>query len=176
MEKMVKPSKATQLPKTLAEKIALRNHRPLTTGEREFLQTIYHDTIDYDLVKIQKGLFLKINTSAMVVDNSISFRERFYSEDFTQNPRQNLLALLAHEACHVWQFQNLHYFWAKAVLEHLWYRKRVYDYLPKENTILTDYRFEQQGKIVQDYVQGNHPQRELLERIIRGAIERADVS
>ncbi len=162
------------LPKTLFEKLLLRNHRPLTPGEREFLKTVYHDTIDYDLVKIQKGLFLKVSSGAMVVDNSISFRERFYSDDFTQNPKQNLLALLAHEACHVWQFQNLHYFWAKAVLEHLWYRKRVYDYQPQENTILTDYRFEQQGKIIQDYVQGNHPQHGLLGRIIEGAIKKCE--
>jgi hypothetical protein len=167
-----KPTSSTNsIPKTLFEKLLLRNHRPLTTGEREFLQTVYCDTIDYDLVKIQKGLFLRLPTGAMVIDNSISFREKYYSADFTKNPKQNMLALLAHEACHVWQFQNLRYFWPKAALEHLWHHKRVYVYVPRENTILTDYRFEQQGKIVQDYVQGNHPQHELLGRIIRGAID-----
>ena len=163
------------LSKTFAEKLLLRNFRLLTAGEREFLKTIFHDTIDYDRVKIQKGLFLKINTGAMVVDNSISFKENLYAADFTQNPRQNLLALLAHEACHVWQFQNLRYCWPLAVLEHIRYRGRVYDYQPRENTILTDYRYEQQGRIVQDYVGGKHPQRALLEEIIEGAMERMSV-
>ena len=161
--------------KTLFEKLLLRNHRPLTPGEREFLQTVFHDTIDYDRVKIQKGLFVKLPTGAMVVDNSISFKEKYYLDDFTRNPKQNLLALLAHEACHVWQFQNLRYRWPLAALEHLRYRQRVYDYLPREGTILTDYRYEQQGRIVQDYVGGKHPQRGLLGDIIEGAIARASV-
>lgn len=156
--------------KTFGEKLLLRHPRRLTAGKRDFLKTIFYDTIDYDLVKIQQGLFLKLPTGAMVVDNSISFKEKFYSDDFSKTPRRNLLALLAHETCHVWQFQNLRYRWPQAVLEHLRYRGRVYDYQPRENTILTDYRFEQQGKIVQDYVGGKHPQHELLGRIIYGAI------
>ena len=70
-----------------------------------------------------------------------------------------------HELVHVWQYQNLRkYHWTRAGLEHVTHFRRVYEYeLPardlSENPIahesagaaFLDYRYEQQGRLVQDY-------------------------
>jgi hypothetical protein len=118
---------------------------------------------------------------AVCIDNRVFFPRCRYREDFgierPDDPASSSdgdkmdLAWLVHECCHAWQFQAKvgRYRWYKALLEHIQYGAAVYDYDINEKDCLTDYRFEQQGQIVQDYAwlylrAGHHPGGALADR------------
>jgi hypothetical protein len=126
--------------------------RKLCHNELSILKSIYYNEIDYETIKITTDhIFSKLlkKYSAIVFDNTIVFTKKSYKEDFSLN--LNSMALLVHEVCHVWQFQNLNYRWYKAGIEHLKFGKSTYIYSIANKTKLTDFRFEQQGEIVADY-------------------------
>jgi hypothetical protein len=126
--------------------------RKLNVGEIEILQSIYYNDIDYDIVVItNEHLFSQLlkRFSAIVFDNTIVFTKKSYTEDFSKSIHE--MALLVHEICHVWQYQNLNYRWFKAGYEHIKYRHSTYTYFITDQKRLTDFRFEQQGEIMADY-------------------------
>lgn len=126
--------------------------RRLNENELNILKLLYFNEIDYNKVLItNEHIFSKLlkKYSGIVFDNTIVFTNKSYKDDFSKNTSD--MALLVHEMCHVWQYQNLNYRWYKAGLEHLKYRKNTYKYQISEHTKLTDYRFEQQGEILADY-------------------------
>jgi hypothetical protein len=101
--------------------------RKLNVGEIEILQSIYYNDIDYDIVVItNEHLFSQLlkRFSAIVFDNTIVFTKKSYTEDFSKSIHE--MALLVHEICHVWQYQNLNYRWFKAGYEHIKYRHSTY--------------------------------------------------
>lgn len=126
--------------------------RKLNNNELKILKTIFYNTIDYSKVKlINKHLYSKLlrKYSGIVFDNTIIFSNRNYRDDFSINTWD--MALLVHEMCHVWQYQNLKYRWYKAGLEHIKFGKQTYKYNILDHNKLTKYRFEQQGEIMADY-------------------------
>ena len=91
---------------------------------------------------------------ALVVGNTVFFDREYYSSDISQSPINSDRWLMAHELTHVWQYQNRDmtgYSFAKVVSEHVRFGDDVYDYTLVNGKRFTDYRFEQQGKIVECY-------------------------
>ena len=126
--------------------------RKLNNNELTILKSLYFNEIDYDKVILtNQHLFSKLlkKYSAIVFDNTIVFTKKSYKDDFSINTES--MALLVHEMCHVWQYQNLNYRWYKAGIEHLKFGKSTYSYNIADHKKLTDFRFEQQGDIMADY-------------------------
>ncbi len=90
-----------------------------------------------------------IAAGKLVLANKIIYPVRAWRPDFSATAD---MALLCHETCHIWQSQNIpRYNALRAGLEHLRYGDRVYEYSIRTHERLTDYRFEQQGQILQDW-------------------------
>ncbi len=126
--------------------------RKLHNNELSILKPLYFKEVDYDKVIITtEHLFSKLlrGYSGIVFDNTIVFTKKSYRDDFSKTTSD--MALLVHEMCHVWQYQNLNYRWYKAGVEHVKYGKSTYLYNISEHKRLTDFRFEQQGEVMADY-------------------------
>lgn len=110
--------------------------------------------MDYEKIRLRRGLLLTIRGSAVTIDNTVSFSKNSYFQDFSLNESIGPLSLLAHEVTHVWQYQNRvrGYWWMKAALEHLRHGSHVYEYRLDRSKSLEEYRYEQQAQIVQDYI------------------------
>lgn len=126
--------------------------RGFSPGERAQLRAIYFDSINYDDVVVTGRHFFSpflSSQSAMTLANKIIYPVRAWRPDFSATAD---MALLCHETCHIWQSQNIpRYNALRAGLEHLRYGDRVYEYSIRTHERLTDYRFEQQGQILQDW-------------------------
>ncbi|MCD4665013.1 MAG: hypothetical protein K8R68_07050 [Bacteroidales bacterium] len=150
--------------------------RKLTTNELRILKSIFYVDVEYSKVKLtNQHLFsyLLKKYSAIVFDNTIVFSKLAYKNDFSINTGS--MALLVHEICHIWQYQNLNYRWIKAGIEHLKFGKSTYSYNIADHKKLTDYRFEQQGEIMADYYklkQKNSPKVKVYEDIIYQVINK----
>ncbi len=101
---------------------------------------------------------LRNKSNAMVIKNNIYYKSDAYKADlaagFPTNVFVDDLDLLGHEIMHVWQYQNRDrtgYSLLAVALEHIRYSD-PYDYHIVPGKKFLDYRFEQQGRIVQDYV------------------------
>jgi len=119
-----------------------------------WLKALFGSSVDYEKIRLKRGLLLTVRGSAVTIDNTVSFSKDSYSLDFSLVESIGLLSLLAHEVTHVWQYQNRvrGYWWMKAALEHIRHRSQVYHYRLDRRKSLDEYRFEQQAQIVQDYV------------------------
>ncbi len=150
--------------------------RKLNNNELQILKSIYFDTINYNKIKLtNQHLFSKLlkKYSGIVFDNTIVFTKKSYKDDFSIN--DGSMALLVHEMCHVWQYQNLNYRWYKAGMEHLKFAKSTYYYNIADHKKLTDFRFEQQGEIMADYFRlkkGNSPKVAVYEEVVYSSINR----
>jgi len=149
--------------------------RGLTAGEVTLLRGVFHDAIDYSLMRVRKGSLLTIAAAAVTLDNLVSFNPSGYFEDFASAPREHQ-GIFIHEGVHVWQYQRRvrNYSWPKAAWEHLRYGKAAYDYVLDRRKALTDYRFEQMGQIVQDFflLPPDAPERAAYEEVIYRSISR----
>ena len=126
--------------------------RKLTDNEIKLLQSIYFNEVDFTKVRITKKhlfSFLLRKFSGITFGNKIIFTKKSYRLDFSETISDS--ALLVHEICHVWQYQNTNYWWFKAMLEHIKFGKDVYKYELTENKYFNNYRYEQQGEIMADY-------------------------
>lgn len=129
--------------------------RRLTEGEiNQLREKVFGSTVDYSLIRLVRNSPLTWSGCFVVIDNHIHVPECAWCGDFAS---PMVPPVLFHEVTHVWQFQNRHlkelknYWWGKAGLEHILY-KNPYLYQIIDGRRLTNYRFEQQGKIVQDYI------------------------
>jgi len=126
--------------------------RRLNNNEIKILKSLYFNEIDYDKVILtNQHIFSKIlkKYRGIVFDNTIVFTKKSYKDDFSLNTGS--MALLVHEMCHVWQYQNLNYRWFKAGIEHIKFGRSTYSYNIADHKKMIDFRFEQQGNIMADY-------------------------
>ncbi|MCD4793594.1 MAG: hypothetical protein K8R54_10195 [Bacteroidales bacterium] len=150
--------------------------RKLNNKEVQILKSLYFNEIDYEKVKLtNQHLFSHLlkKYSGIVFDNTIVFTKKSYKDDFSINTEST--ALLVHEMCHVWQYQNLNYRWIKAGIEHIKFGKSTYKYNIADHKKLTDFRFEQQGDIMADYFRlkrMNSPKAKIYEDVIYQVIEK----
>ena len=154
-----------------------RASRSLTDGEKHLLSTVYGSSVDYSRIRIRKGCIVEVFAAAITLNNLICFSEEYYSDDFSKTGNFYSIPILFHEVCHVWQYQNhiKYYWWFKALLEQLMYGSHVYDYVLDPAKCLVDYRFEQMGKILQDYIYAiifQSPQLPVYEKIIYCSIKK----
>ncbi|SMX30130.1 hypothetical protein TRP8649_04270 [Pelagimonas phthalicica] len=105
-----------------------------------------------------KAKTVTVSPAATVLFNKTLYRKDLYSQDFMAGwPEQIDLfyaMLLAHEATHVWQWQNrarTGYHPLKALREHA-NSADPYLFDPDNTKSFLDYGYEQQGSIVEEYV------------------------
>lgn len=153
--------------------------RFITLGEYEFLQPIFRQTLRYERLRVVQSVLLpRFKVRGLVLGQTIRIAPDEYYADFSRAPLA-ARALFAHEVTHVWQRQNLAYHEGRALMEHVRHRGTVYHYEADPDLELTDYRFEQQGSIVQDYVyrREKYPREAhwpMLERTIHRSIDRLE--
>ncbi|MBV2360024.1 hypothetical protein KUH32_09580 [Thalassococcus sp. CAU 1522] len=106
----------------------------------------------------QGGKTVTVSPGATVLFNTVLFREDLYLPDYLPGwpDTVNLYAamLFAHEATHVWQWQNrarTGYHPLKALREHAT-SDDPYLFDPDTSGRFLDYGYEQQGSIVEEYV------------------------
>ncbi len=121
-----------------------------------------------------------VGPAAMVIHNKVYFSDDWYLEDYLPNYPQELdlvtAMLFAHEITHVWQWQNRSktgYTPMRAAREH---RSAADPYLYEINTKtrFSDYAYEQQASIVEEYVccaalDPEAPRTKRIERLLKGA-------
>jgi len=158
--------------------------RPLQPAEVGFLRNLYGEEIDVSRVRVHPGLVAVTRTApipprvtcssrlypprpgptatgaapAMTVFSTVLVRSDWHERDLTGGWPEvldlDLAMLLAHEALHVWQWQNRDrtgYHPILAAREHV----RIADpYLfdPATRAAFTDFGYEQQGAIVEEYL------------------------
>ncbi len=116
------------------------------------------------------GLF---GADALTIGNKVFFDQFLW--DFSTSIYEEDRWLMAHELVHVWQWQNrdrLGYSFSKIIAEHIEFGDEVYEYSLKSGKRFTEYRFEQQGQIVQCFAQlrfthPNDPATERHRQVIR---------
>lgn len=82
--------------------------RPITAGEREMIEPLYKDSINYGDVHIFNGEYLpfgfQFDNYVMAPNGNIYFPEGLFREDFSSSDLIDK-ATFAHEMGHVWQHQ-----------------------------------------------------------------------
>ena len=159
--------------------------RNLTPNEAAFLGTVQGNNIEYEKVRIVRGGVqdLRKGFGAMATGNVIHFNRSNYRNDFVPTGPGEVSyledrILLAHEATHVWQFQNLDLTGCtlgKMIDEHRLFKDHVYEYSkpPSPSKAFLSYRCEQQAEIVGDWVElreRQDPSAPIYERLIRSAM------
>lgn len=124
------------------------NTRPLSQEEQVLAQSIFHSTLQYDLIRIDDRAKMGTRTLALayVSFNTINYRKVIKK------------AIFIHELMHIWQFQHFGSIYiAKAITAQR--SKAGYDYGGVENLYrvmlrggrLLEFNFEQQADIIEDY-------------------------
>lgn len=95
--------------------------RQLEPEEQRFLERIYGESIDYDVIRIKEGKagLLSLNDRPFVLGNTIYMKNNVWDTDCaalgtlavqatsgTSTDCHIYYATLVHEVCHVWQLQN----------------------------------------------------------------------
>ncbi len=121
------------------------NRRTLTDGERTILEKLYGESINYDEVRIKHGGILMIIYPGLTIGNTITFPRHWEADTLKKQ------ALLVHEGCHIWQYQNfgLGYI-PRALLETLTERN-AYSVNFDEAKSFREYDIEEQCEIVAEY-------------------------
>jgi hypothetical protein len=135
-------------------------------------------TLDVELS--QAASLILARPEAVTVCNDIYYLQN-YADDFLSGWPRSInvgdASLLAHEMTHVWQYQNrglTGYSLVKVIAEHLRH-KDPYAYSIEPGKSFLDYRYEQQGAIVQRYafllfVNTDPAEFQQLERLIKDVI------
>ena len=132
--------------------------RPLTEQEENWARSIFGDTIDYQRIRLDRFALLGPSWAKMA-----------YVSGFHVNYWKGMQpAILMHELCHVWQYQQVglvyipRALWAQFTTEGYDYGgpQRVWESL-QSGGFLDEFNYEQQAEIVADYfrlLQGHRPE------------------
>jgi hypothetical protein len=133
-------------------------HVPMSTDEAAFLKAIFGPSLDVSKMKLVYGS--PVATGApKTIENTIHFDPKHDIRDPAYRRTARHLMLLAHEATHVWQFQNkgLTYIpdslfnQAVGAVVHD-DRNQAYAYDLEASKTLASYNSEQQAQIIEGYV------------------------
>lgn len=133
--------------------------RRLTEGEVILAKQLFGNTINYAAIELHHDTLyrfgLQNKNRAVAYFNKISFPGTAYSDDFSKDPDPVKQSVFIHELVHTWQQQNdvLHVPWSFALenLKHHFNYQQSYLYKLDADKDLTDYGFEQQAAMIQDY-------------------------
>lgn len=122
-------------------------NRPLTSGERTLLQSVFSNWIDYDRVRIHSERWAPVfpNDRAMAPNGQVYFPGAEYAPDFSVASFAKR-ATFVHEGTHLYQWYGLN--------QTVWLRgpfQRNYDYRLTPGKAFQDYGLEQMSMIAQHY-------------------------
>lgn len=127
--------------------MAMRNSRPLTSGEIGLARTMFGDSIDYSKVRMVRRKWWPFQPRgiAMAPTGNIHFHpeSKLWSEDFSAEPLHRQ-GVFIHEMTHVWQTQTRGRFYLP-LMRHPFCR---YGYELVPGRRFEDYGLEQQAEIV----------------------------
>lgn len=121
------------------------NRRPLTENERILLESMYGESVHYGAIRIKHGGLPMIIYPGLTIGNTITF-PRHWEADTAK--RQ---ALLVHEGCHVWQYQNFGPGYIPRALFETLTERNAYSVNFDEAKSFSDYDIEEQCEIVAEY-------------------------
>lgn len=143
--------------------------RSLTAGEITMARKYFKDSVEYGSVRLKRGKFIPLQhkKTAMTPNGNMYFPGSIYKNDFSETGLFDR-AFFIHEMVHVWQTQNkitgnIKMLGIRSVFDYNKpgpYTKRpgkfLYDYkyepFGEDGSLdLTDYGFEQQASIIEDY-------------------------
>lgn len=131
--------------------------RKLTDNEIALAKTVFADSIDYESVRIIYRPYspLRLFTHTMAPDGNIYvYSDRTWKSDYAVQPGRYFRGYIMHELTHVKQFQhgtNVHALGAQNILNYAFNSDAIYSYsLGKP---FEQYGFEQQARIVGDYIE-----------------------
>lgn len=149
--------------------IAAGRARRLTAGEIAMARKYFKDSVDYGAIALKHGNYIigQNERTAMTPNGNMYFPGAIYKNDFSTTGLGNR-AFFIHEMVHVWQHQNdvtssIRWLGLRSVGDYNKpgpYTKRggtfLYDYryepFGSDGALdLTDYGFEQQAAIIEDY-------------------------
>lgn len=122
--------------------------RPLSDHERSVLEPIFEESVDFDRVRIKSGGPVTLVFPGMAIRNTISL-PTLYDE-----MNQKHEALLAHETCHIWQFQHFGMGYIPRSLWELITQHDTYVVHHDASKSFRDYDIEEQCEIVAGYYLG----------------------
>ncbi len=139
--------------------------RPLTAGEVAMARLIFKDSIDYSAVKIHNEDYLPFDfqddDTAMVPNGNMYFNPKSFLQDFSVVDDRGKMMWFMHEMTHIWQNQlgysvSWHGFWTFITGGYIGSRAYKIDPTdsensPDKNKDFSDFNFEQQAMIVQNY-------------------------
>lgn len=149
------------------EEVKVNNpNRLLTLGEKELVQSVFKNKIDFDKIKIYLGSYFPLNTQdvdTLVTPNgSIYIMQKLYREDYSAETN-DFKKVFIHEMGHVWQHQKKLSVLIRAgavqacsILkggnpnDYDIFEGKYYNGLFKPKK-LVDYNLEQQAEIISDY-------------------------
>jgi hypothetical protein len=153
---------------------ASRRERGLTQEERDYAWEIYHDSVDYDRIRITRGSALSAG-AARTTGNQINLQDEHFVGDTMELSEAGQLVLI-HEMGHVWQYQNggLSYIPSSLIPQIVaaasgQSRNAAYDWrnAVRNHIDWADWNAEQQAECISDY-------NEALRRINAGNATLAD--
>ncbi|MEZ0224896.1 MAG: DUF4157 domain-containing protein [Alphaproteobacteria bacterium] len=133
--------------------------RHLTPGEIALAKTVFGDSLDYARVRLHNKRILppgiQHRHQAVAKGSDISFPRDAYAPDFSAETNPQKQSVFIHELVHVWQHQNRILSTPrealKETLKHKFNYSKSYLHKLSPDKELTQYGFEQQAAIIQDY-------------------------
>lgn len=120
--------------------------RALTDAEITLLEPIYQSSVKLEKVRIKSGGLLTLTVPGITIGNTISFPKNSY--DVTHRRDK---AMLIHEVCHVWQYQNFGLGYIPGSMWENTTQRDAYVINYDASKTFRDYDIEEQCEIVADY-------------------------
>ena len=152
-----------QFPKGLVKKVAKVAEKtgtevPVSADEKALLASVFGTTLDVGKLKFVAGSPVATGASK-TVESTIFFDKKHNVRDSAYRRSGAFVSLLAHEATHAWQFQNVgHAYVADSlfsqgvgVVAHD-DRNKAYEYALDSEKRFQKYNSEQQAQIIGEYV------------------------
>lgn len=139
--------------------------RPLTAGEVAMARLIFKDSIDYSKVRVHNEEYLPFgfqdDETAMAPNGNMYFNPKMFVQDYSAIDDRAKKIWFMHEMTHIWQYQlgysvSWHGFWIAVTGGYIGDRAYKIDPTdsensPDKNKDFSDFNFEQQAMIVQNY-------------------------
>lgn len=168
--------------KEAPERKPTQQGRPLAINEVAYFATIFGPHIDYSKIRIVRAYPIRepfrfaeaYTRGSTIYVSKLRYRKnylRIAPEAFDMDD----IAVMVRELCHVWQYQKKinGFTFERLTKEHRQYRLDVYKYDKPPSGTIYDYRFEQQCKILFDYVYVRAFEDEPAKRIYDAVLEPA---
>lgn len=120
--------------------------RPLSETEIEILSPLYASSVDLQKIRIKYGGPLTWVFPGVTIGSTISFPKQAYDEQDRKDQ-----ALLVHEICHVWQYQNFGIRYIPRSLWELLTQRDAYVIHYEASKSFRDYDVEEQCEIMAEF-------------------------